>query len=242
MVMPTPGPAVTPRPSSGVTPAADTGGRARSAGEFRPRAKRNTDGLDTERIRPSSSSGGLKAVLIVGGVLALGAGVFFFVRAQAGGTDGPGADTTGGTTTGSTPKTPKKSLSSADTYPVAITVEPATAEIELDGQNAGTGSLDRTLPADHALHRLRITAEGYEPRTLEFSDVNEPPPRIALERATPTPTHAQAQDTRPSPDTKDLADPKDARDRKDPTVAITRRIRRRSRATRKRRLRPSHTG
>jgi serine/threonine protein kinase len=57
-----------------------------------------------------------------------------------------------------------------ETYALVVRVDPPVAQIELDGTPVGTGVLLRALPDDHALHTLRVSAPGYEPRTSTFRD------------------------------------------------------------------------
>lgn len=55
-------------------------------------------------------------------------------------------------------------------FVVSVTTDPEDAEIELDGEPAGTGRLRRSLPVDHRRHVLRATAAGFVPRVVEFTD------------------------------------------------------------------------
>lgn len=55
-------------------------------------------------------------------------------------------------------------------FDVSVTTDPDDAEIELDGEPAGTGRLQRSLPADHRRHVLRATAAGFAPRVVQFTD------------------------------------------------------------------------
>jgi serine/threonine-protein kinase len=64
-------------------------------------------------------------------------------------------------------------------FVVAVTTVPAKAELELDGERVGRGRLRRSLPADHEKHVLRVSADGFEPRVLEFTD-RPPPSKIVL--------------------------------------------------------------
>jgi len=66
-----------------------------------------------------------------------------------------------------------------EAFVVAVTAVPAKAELELDGERVGRGRLRRSLPVDHEKHVLRVTADGFEPRVLEFTD-RPPPARVVL--------------------------------------------------------------
>jgi hypothetical protein len=75
------------------------------------------------------------------------------------------------------------------TFRVIVAVTPAEAQLELDGLAAGQGTLDRELTADGREHTLRVTAAGFEPRTVTFVDT--PPARtleLARVAAPPEPT------------------------------------------------------
>jgi len=64
-------------------------------------------------------------------------------------------------------------------FVVAVTTVPARAELELDGERVGRGRFRRSLPADHEKHVLRVSADGFEPRVLEFTD-RPPPSKVVL--------------------------------------------------------------
>lgn len=88
---------------------------------------------------------------------------------------------------------PSVAAPAVTTYAVDLAVTPANASIELDGAPVGTGRLVQTMTKDGRVHRLRITATGYEPVSTDFDDVRPPPTSIAL-RPLPTapsttPTH-----------------------------------------------------
>jgi hypothetical protein len=70
-------------------------------------------------------------------------------------------------------------------FVVAVTTVPGKAELELDGERVGRGRLRRSLPADHEKHVLRVSAEGFESRVLEFTD--RPPPAKVVLVALPPP-------------------------------------------------------
>jgi hypothetical protein len=60
-----------------------------------------------------------------------------------------------------------------------VTVNPSSAQLELDGLPAGTGTLERDLPADGRQHALRASAGGRDARTVTFVDA-PPPPTLDL--------------------------------------------------------------
>lgn len=95
------------------------------------------------------------------------------------------ADTAGGNSGNAVPQ---KADREADTFPLFVIAQPNTALIELDGRVVGRGRLERLLPKDHTLHRLRITAEGHTPELVEFSDT--PPPKEIVLTALPASTTA----------------------------------------------------
>ena len=66
------------------------------------------------------------------------------------------------------------------TYAIDLAVTPATASIELDGAPVGTGRLVQTMTKDGRVHRLNISAPGFETVRTEFDDVRAPPTTLAL--------------------------------------------------------------
>jgi eukaryotic-like serine/threonine-protein kinase len=86
-------------------------------------------------------------------------------------------------------------VSAPATFQASVTVEPDTAEVEFDGEPAGQGTFERTLPLDHARHKLRFTAEGYNKRTIEFSDA--PPPAVVRLRRDRRFEERESNDSRP---------------------------------------------
>jgi serine/threonine protein kinase len=76
-------------------------------------------------------------------------------------------------------------------FDVAVTVDPADAEIELDGVVVGRGSLKASLPVDGARHRIKVRADGYEAIGVDFTD-QPPPARVVLDPA-PAPAPAPAR-------------------------------------------------
>jgi len=80
---------------------------------------------------------------------------------------------------------PASSPEEPEPFVVAVTTVPGKAELELDGERVGRGRLRRSLPADHEKHVLRVSAEGFESRVLEFTD--RPPPAKVVLVALPPP-------------------------------------------------------
>jgi hypothetical protein len=84
------------------------------------------------------------------------------------------------------------------TFRVIMAITPAEAQLELDGLPAGQGTLDRELTADGREHTLKVTAAGFEPRTITF--LNTPPARtLELTRvaAPPEPARHKPGSARP---------------------------------------------
>jgi hypothetical protein len=80
---------------------------------------------------------------------------------------------------------PSPSQASPDAYPVQVIVEPAGAELWLDGAWMATGQLSIVLERTGQTHELRIAAPDHQPRTLLFRDA--PPPLNVRLLAAPTP-------------------------------------------------------
>jgi hypothetical protein len=69
--------------------------------------------------------------------------------------------------------------SRAPVFQLALQVRPPQAAIALDAEPPVLGRLTRALPRDGRRHVLRISAPGYEGRTIEFRD--EAPTESAIE-------------------------------------------------------------
>ena len=74
-------------------------------------------------------------------------------------------------------------------YEVDTVVEPAHAELWLDGLKVGVGRLRRELPHDGQAHSLRVVAEGHAPTTVLFRDA-PPPNHVRLEPLSAAPSSA----------------------------------------------------
>jgi serine/threonine-protein kinase len=162
---------------------------AASSGGHRPRPSRSVDreasrSVEREFVQVGRRSGGGAGIIIaVVAVLVLaGGGVAFWLKPWDSGPK-PAAETHA-TRTQATQQQPEPP---PQTYRAVVVTDPPNAEIELDGVPIGRGSFDRSLPMNHVRHRLRVEAEGYETKILEFID--EPPnPRVALyQKAAPPP-------------------------------------------------------
>jgi serine/threonine-protein kinase len=55
-------------------------------------------------------------------------------------------------------------------FPLHITADPPTAQISLDGEFAGVGTLTRELGKDGKQHTVEISADGFETRRITFTD------------------------------------------------------------------------
>ena len=82
---------------------------------------------------------------------------------------------------------------------IVVVAFPSEALLELDGELAGRGSLDRSLALDGTPHTLLVEAPGYQPEVITFT-TEAPPARIELTRARrPVSSMAQAADNRDAP-------------------------------------------
>lgn len=55
-------------------------------------------------------------------------------------------------------------------YEVSLETTPARARIVLDGEEVGTGKLERSFEADGTTHVVEISAKGYETKVVKFED------------------------------------------------------------------------
>lgn len=69
----------------------------------------------------------------------------------------------------------------AQSYLAVVKVEPSTATLELDGRVIGSGSMTRSFLVGDALHTLRVSAEGYAPKIVEFNHQRPPPASVSLQ-------------------------------------------------------------
>ncbi|MEI8258354.1 MAG: hypothetical protein WCJ30_21980, partial [Deltaproteobacteria bacterium] len=81
------------------------------------------------------------------------------------------------------------------TFAVIVVAQPSTARIELDHELLPGSAVARSLHRNGVEHLLRVTAEGYDPFEIPFTDV-APPSSVTLTRVvrgrTPTPNRAGA--------------------------------------------------
>ena len=85
------------------------------------------------------------------------------------------------------------------TYRVTVDVTPESAKIELDGRPVAVGTFSRTFTKSGRAHRLRISADGYVPTEIAFTD-EPPPPKLRLRQREPNdpPPQKQRPKRRPS--------------------------------------------
>ena len=69
-------------------------------------------------------------------------------------------------------------------YPVQVQVEPADAQMVLDGEPPAQGHLEARLLHNGRVHELRVTASGFIPTSLRFLDT-APPQQLRLEPLSP---------------------------------------------------------
>jgi tRNA A-37 threonylcarbamoyl transferase component Bud32 len=74
-------------------------------------------------------------------------------------------------------------------YEVVVSVDPANARVELDGESVGRGRFIGMLPLDGVMHELRASAPGYESVTITFRD-EAPPRNLVLEELEPAQAEA----------------------------------------------------
>src|SRR3569623_825023 len=127
--------------------------------------------VETWDVGKSSRGAGTAAKVAVaaGAVAARGLGILLLARHAPPSDKGEGTST--GTSAGHTdvikqvtpPVTEPKAAPpprAPETFQVAVTVSPDSAVIELDGEPAGTGHLERALPLDHHPHVLRASGSN----------------------------------------------------------------------------------
>jgi serine/threonine protein kinase len=101
----------------------------------------------------------------------------------------------------SAPPAPPAPPPARRTFRVTVAVTPAQAQLELDGLPAGQGTLDRELTADGREHALKVTAPGFEPRTITFVDAPPAPTVVLAPVAPPAPEpRRKTGSAKPRPD------------------------------------------
>jgi hypothetical protein len=116
----------------------------------------------------------------------VGVAAVLYVWTQVTGPTGPIVDPRGDGPTNPPPGDPssspqRKGPPTFESFRVSVATVPDDATVELDGTVVGSGSVERKMLIDHAPHTLRISADGFEPKTMEFTDT-PPPPLITLAR------------------------------------------------------------
>jgi len=72
-------------------------------------------------------------------------------------------------------------------FTVHVIAKQPTARIALDGEAAGIGTLTRQLPKDGTPHTLEISAEGFQPKRITFTDAPPDPSALELVALAPPP-------------------------------------------------------
>jgi hypothetical protein len=67
--------------------------------------------------------------------------------------------------------------------PFEVRAFPPEAEIVLDGRQALVGRLQIVLPLAGSSHEIRVSAPGYDAKTISFGGEQGPPAEIRLDRA-----------------------------------------------------------
>jgi hypothetical protein len=167
--------------------------------------------VDTLEVRRESGAGvtrPMKIALVVGGMAAAGiGGLALLGRASPQAPPSPSITGAAHASVGPAAAPIATATAPSPSFKVRVRSEPETAALELDGQPAGTGTLERVFPVDHRRHVLRASATGYAPREVEFLD-DPPPERLILVSVHPpaSPSLAPAERVAPGP-------------RRDPTLA-----------------------
>ena len=157
-----------------------------------------TDDFANE-LRPSATSG--RGMLILGVIVAAAAvGGFVFWSNQRTLTDDAKSDDAKKSDSNASTTTPVRKLpAEPESYRISVTTDPDNATVELDGTVVGSGSVERKMLMDHSPHSLRVSADGFEARTVEFTDV-PPPKQIVLTRraVTQLPTTPSTPESSPT--------------------------------------------
>ncbi len=100
------------------------------------------------------------------------------------------------------PSTPASAASAVAPKPktmtIAVVVDPAEAEILLDDKPVGRGSFTQEVVPDGREHTLRVTAAGFEPKVVVFTDI-PPPSRMVLEHHAKKPAARGPKPEAPKP-------------------------------------------
>jgi tRNA A-37 threonylcarbamoyl transferase component Bud32 len=199
MVLPTAGSTQVLTPRAPATPARTPGAAARTpsapARELAPPATTLASAASVRTEEELPPRGFPRRWLAVGGgaLAAVGAGVWLLGRK-------PRAPEPAPRPAAPTPLPPPPVVAPPPPKELAVEVqaEPADATLVLDGETVGKGTWSARLPADGTAHTLRVSAPGFEPRTIQFTD--QPPPRsIALVKVAAKPTHERRRPKPPQP-------------------------------------------
>ena len=147
--------------------------------------------LPEVRLGPKTSG---RFWVLAGLLGCVGVAAVFYVWTQVTGPTGPIVDPRGDSPANPPPGDPssspqRKGPPTFESFRVSVATVPEDATVELDGTVVGSGSVERKMLIDHAPHTLRISADGFEPKTIEFTDT-PPPHLVTLARrpvAPPTP-------------------------------------------------------
>jgi hypothetical protein len=82
-------------------------------------------------------------------------------------------------------------------FTVHVTADQPNARIAIDGEAASVGTLTRQLPKDGTPHTLEISAEGFEPKRVTFTDAPPDPSALKLV-ALPAPAPAEQAPAQPA--------------------------------------------
>jgi serine/threonine protein kinase len=174
------------------TPASVSGTRVMQAGMLPQSADVNpleTTGYDLARGLPLKGSRGRNVILaVVIGAGAVAAVLALWLSGTSSSNRGK-IESSAGTVPGvlDPPAQPaRRTPLEIESFRVSLTTDPDSATVELDGTVVGSGSIERKMLVDHVPHTLRVSADGFDTRTVEFTD-SPPPSRIALARHPPAP-------------------------------------------------------
>jgi len=109
--------------------------------------------------------------LAAGGIVVAAVGVIVLVAMFAGGSSSTASQTaTAASASATATGTPSAVMPKEDTVEVAIDVTPSRATILLDGKDIGRSPFRASVRKDDGVHRVQVSATGYEPetRTLAF--------------------------------------------------------------------------
>jgi hypothetical protein len=109
---------------------------------------------------------------------------------------GPGSPSRPAAPEPAAPPTTAAAPAAPRTLRIDVSVTPKDAEIMLDGVREGRGSLVKEIAGDRP-HMLRVSAPGYEAKTMSFIDA--PPPRAITLVKLPEAPRRKPLPVRPAP-------------------------------------------